>query len=151
SEVMSLEVLRACEGAKLLKTETEILYSDETPGPKTITDLLVEIDGKRVGVSVTRAYRPDRIPFPDEDVKALIEKKLEGVNRSTERVDRDDRWVKQILHVFAANKGQAEAVGRVLPTIDPQVRSDTIVLVTQTRGGGFVYCNPDPPLGSECP
>ena len=151
SEVMSLEVLRACEGAKLLKTETQIGYSDATAGPPSITDILVEIGGKKVGVSVTRAYRPQNLSFPDSDVKALLEKKLEGVNRSSERLKPEDKWVKQILHVFAATKAQADAVVRVLPTIDAAVRSDTIVLLTQTTGGGFVYCDPDPPLGSECP
>jgi len=153
SEVMSLEILRACENAKLLHTETEIHYEavGATPGPSTITDLEVEIDNKKVGVSVTRAYRPASQPFPDADVKALIQKKLEGVNRSSERVLPQDKWVKQILHVFAATKAQADAVVRVLPTIDASIRADTIVLLTQTTGGGFVYCNPDPPLGSECP
>jgi len=149
SEVMSFEVLRACEGAKLLKTETQVKYLENTTGP--ITDILVEIAGKRVGVSVTRAYRPSNLPFPDADVKALIQKKLDEINKSTERVKPEDKWVKQILHVFAANKAQADAVVRVLPTIDAAIRANTIVLLTQTTGGGFVYCNPDPPLGSECP
>lgn len=151
SEVMSLEVLRTCEGAKLLKTETEVHYIDDDAGPATITDILLEIDGKKVGVSVTRAYKPQGIPFSDSDVKTLIEKKLEGVNRSTQRVAPEDKWVKQILHVFAATQAQADAVVRVLPTIDAGARADTIVLITRTTGGGFIYCNPDPPLGSECP
>ncbi len=148
SEVMSFEILRACEGATLLKTETEVAYSTASGA---ITDILVKIDGKRVGVSVTRAYRPTNQSFPDADVKALIQKKLEGINASSLRVKPEDRWVKQILHVFAANKAQADAVVRVLPTIDAAIRANTIVLLTQTAGGGFVYCNPDPPLGSECP
>lgn len=151
SEVMSFEVLHACEGATLIKTETEIKYSNDDAGPASITDILVEIDGKKVGVSVTRAYKPQGIPFPDSDVKTLLEKKLVGINRSSQRVMPADKWVKQILHVFASNKAQADAVVRVLPTIDAQTRADTIVVLTQTTGGGFVYCNPDPPLGSECP
>jgi hypothetical protein len=151
SEIMSLEVLRACEGAKLLKTETEVGYLQDAAGPATITDMLVEIDGKKIGVSVTRAYRPSNIAFPDADVKSLIEKKLEGILQSTSRVKPEDKWVKQILHVFAATNEQADAVVRVLPTISSAVRADTIVLLTKTTGGGFVYCNPDPPLGNECP
>jgi hypothetical protein len=151
SEVMSFEVLHACEGAKLLKSETQIGYVDDDAGAASITDILVEIDGKKVGVSVTRAYHPAGVAYPDSDVKALLEKKLEGVLRSSARVAPEDRWVKQVLHVFAATKAQADAVERVLPTIDAALRADTIVLLTQTTGGGFVYCNPDPPLGSECP
>ena len=151
SEVMSFEVLHHCEGASLLKTETEIAYQPPNDsGANTITDLSVEIAGKKVGVSVTRAYRPPSQTLTDADVKALLEKKLEGINRSSMRVLAQDKWVKQILHVFSVNKAATDAIGRTWPTIDAAIRADTIVLVTQTTGGGFVYCNPDPPLGSEC-
>ncbi len=151
SEVMSFEVLHACECATLLKTETQIAYYPAEGGPASITDILVKIDGKNVGVSVTRAYKPSNQSYPDTDVKALLEKKLEGINVSSARVKPADKWVKQILHVFTANKAASDAVARVLPTIDASLRSNTIVLLTQTTGGGFIYCNPDPALGSECP
>lgn len=151
SEVISYEVLRYCEGAKLLKTETQIGYTHDDAGANTITDLEVEIDGQKVGVSVTRAYKPSDHPLTDADVLSLLEKKLEGVNRSTQRVVPEDRWIKQILHVFAANPAATDAVRRIWPTLDSRLRADTIVLVTETSGGGFVYCNPDPPLGAECP
>jgi hypothetical protein len=147
SEVMSFEVLRYCEGATLVKTETEVTYFPEA-GP--ITDILVAIDGKRVGVSVTRAYKPPTQTLTDADVKDLLEKKLDGINKSSQRVVPADKWVKQILHVFSVDKAATDAVTRVWPTIDAALRADTIVLVTQTTGGGFVYCNPDPALGAEC-
>lgn len=151
SEVMSFEVLHACECATLVKTETQIEYYPSDGGPASITDILVEIDGKNVGVSVTRAYKPSNQSYPDTEVKALLEKKLEGILVSSARVKPVDKWVKQILHVFTANKAATDAVARVLPTIDASLRADTIVLLTQTTGGGFIYCNPDPALGSECP
>lgn len=147
SEVMSLEVLRACEGAKLLKTETEVLYP---PDGGSITDILVEIDGKKVGVSVTRAYKPTTQTLTDGDIATLLTKKLEGINQSTLRVLPADKWVRQILHVFAVDQAAADAVERVWKTLSPALRADTLVLVTQTKGGGFIYCNPDPPLGTEC-
>lgn len=151
SEVMSLEVLRACEGAKLLKTETEILYGPpDDSGSSAITDILVEIDGKRVGVSVTRAYKPKSQTLSDADVEALLVKKLDGINHSSVRVLPADKWIRQILHVFAVDKNAADAVERVWKTLSPTLRADTLILVTQTAGGGFIYCNPDPPLGSEC-
>jgi hypothetical protein len=151
SEVMSFEVLHYCEGATLLKTETEIGYAPpDDAGASSITDILVTIDGKRVGVSVTRAYKPPSIPLTDADVKALLLKKLEGINRSSVRVLPADKWVKQILHVLSVSQAATESIERMLPTIDAAIRADTIVLVTQTSGGGFLYCNPDPPLGSEC-
>lgn len=151
SEVMSFEVLHACEGAALLKTETQVEYYPADGGPASITDILVSIGGTKIGVSVTRAYKPSNQSYPDTDVKALLEKKLEGILVSSSRVKPVDKWQKQILHVFTANKAASDAVARVLPTIDAAVRADTIVLLTQTSGGGFIYCNPDPPLGSECP
>ena len=153
SETMSFEVLRYCDGAKLLKTETQILYQPPTTtAPNTISDILVEIDGKKVGVSVTRVYKPaSQPPMTDDAVKALIEKKLVGIVRSSERVLPQDKWVKQILHVFTVNKTGTDAVVRILPSISAANRADTIVLITQTTGGGFVYCHPLPALGTECP
>lgn len=152
SETMSYEVLRYCEGATLLHTETEIAYQPpDDSGANSITDLEVEIGGKKVGVSVTRAYKPTSQTLTDADVKALLEKKLVGINRSSMRVLAQDKWVKQILHVFSVNQAATDAIARTLPTIDAAIRADTIVLVTQTTGGGFIYCNPDPALGSECP
>ncbi len=153
SEVMSYEVLRACEGAKLLKTETEVTYGPASDGgANSITDILVEIDGKKVGVSVTRAYKPkNQGTQSDAEIKSLLEKKLEGILASTARVSAGDKWVKQVLHVFAATQASADGITRVFPTIDTGLRADTIVLVTRTEGGGFIYCEPDPALGSECP
>ncbi len=153
SEVMSFEVLRYCEGAKLLKTETEVTYLPVSDGgAASITDILVEIDGKRVGVSVTRAYKPqNQGPQTDAEIKSLLERKLDGILASSARVAPQDRWVKQVLHVFAATQASADAVQRVWLTLDAAKRADTVVLVTRTTGGGFVYCNPDPPLGQECP
>lgn len=152
SEVISFEVLRKCEGASLVKTETEISYAPpDDAGANSITDILVSIDGKRVGVSVTRAYKPSSQSFPDSEVKSLIEKKLEGINRSSVRVLPADKWVKQILHVLSSSDTNTAAIDRVLPTISSDTRADTIVVITTTKGGGFVYCNPDPALGKECP
>ena len=151
SEVMSFEVLHFCEGATLLKSETQISYEPPSDaGANTITDILVEIGGSKVGVSVTRAYHPPGVPYTDADAKSLLEKKLIGVNRSSQRVLPQDKWVKQILHVLSVDQANTDAIARVWPTIDPAIRADTIVLVTQTAGGGFVYCHPTPPLGSEC-
>ncbi|MDP3273857.1 MAG: hypothetical protein Q8Q09_01590 [Deltaproteobacteria bacterium] len=152
SEVMSFEVLRYCENADLVKTETEILYAPpDGMGANSITDILVRINGDLVGVSVTRAYRPVMPYFDDAEALRVLTSKLSGVNRSSVRVLPADRWVKQILHVFAANMADAMTVQRVWATLSPALRADTIVLVTVTQGGGFVYCNPDPPLGMECP
>lgn len=152
SEVMSFELLHHCEGARLLRTETEIRYQPpDDSGPNSITDILVEVAGQRVGVSVTRAWRPSPLAFGDAEVRELLTQKLNGVNRSSARVLPEDRWVKQILHVWVASAEAAASVRRVWTSLDAGLRANTIVLVTQTTGGGFIYCNPDPPLGMECP
>lgn len=153
SEVMSFEVLRYCEGAALYKTETEIAYAPpDDAGANTITDYEVTMYGEKVGVSVTRAYKPSGLgAYTDAEVRSLLEKKLQGVVRSSVRVMPADRWVKQILHVWVANAQARAAVERVWPQLDAATRADTIVLLTTTTGGGFIYCNPDPPLGNECP
>jgi hypothetical protein len=152
SEVLSFEVLRHCEGAALVATEAEVRYAPpDDSGANSITDIVVSIADDRVGVSVTRAYRPMPMVLTDADVRELLVRKLQGIVRSSQRVLPEHRWVKQLLHVFAADDAAADAIARVWPTLDAAVRADTIVLVTVTRGGGFVYCNPDPPLGMECP
>jgi hypothetical protein len=152
SEVFSYEVLYRCEDAALVATETEVMYQPaDDAGANSITDLVVSIGGERVGVSVTRAYRPMPMVFTEANALSLLRDKLAGVNRSSMRVLPAQRWVKQILHVFAVDTAAAQAVARAWATIDAGTRADTIVLVTVTRGGGFIYCNPDPALGSECP
>lgn len=153
SEVMSFEVLHYCEGATLVKTETEVMYEPpDAAGGNSITDILVAIDAKKVGVSVVRAYRPANQPaMTDAEIKSLIEKKLKGIVASSARVLPADKWVKQILHVFSSSQANTDAIARVWPTIEDAVRADTITLVTQTQGGGFVYCKPVPPLGTDCP
>lgn len=152
SEVMSLEVLHYCEGAELLRTETEIRYQPpDDSGANSITDILVTVGGERVGVSVTRVYRPAPMMVTEAIAREIIIGKLQGINRSSVRVLPKDRWVKQVLHVFVADPAVMPLVRSAWMSIDAATRADTVVVVTLTRGGGFVYCNPDPPLGSECP
>jgi hypothetical protein len=152
SEVFSYELLYRCEHAVLVATETEVMYQPANDaGANSITDMMVSINGERVGVSVTRAYRPTPMVFTEANARDLLMTKLTGVNRSSMRVLPAQRWVKQILHVFAVDMAAGLAVGRAWATVDAATRADTIVLVTVTRGGGFIYCNPDPALGRECP
>jgi len=152
SEVMAFEVLHFCDGATLVKTETEVLYAPpDDAGASSITDILVGFGATKIGVSVTRVYKPTVGGMTDLEARDLLVRKLDGINRSSQRVLAADRWQKQILHVFVATEAAAAQVPRVLATIDSATRADTIVVVTRTVGGGFVYCNPDPPLGTECP
>lgn len=137
SEVFAYEVLARCELAALLATELEIEY--ETAG--TITDLLVEIDGLKIGVSVTRAVAfPFEDPYTVAQARTLLEGKLAGVLESSANVAPADAWEKQILAVLAYGSGHADALEAALGQIDAAVRADTIVWITVTDGAdAFIY------------
>jgi hypothetical protein len=139
SEAFAFETLHRCEGATLLKTEAEIVYS--TMGKKT--DLLVDIDGLRVGVSVVRAMSfPEGAPFPLAQAQSLLEGKLGDILLSSSNVAPVDAWEKQILSVLAQTPEHATAIADAWALVDPAVRADTIVYVTLTEGDdAFVYYN----------
>ncbi len=137
SEVFAFELLARCDGATLLKTETEVVYA--TPGK--ITDLLVELDGQKLGVSVTRAVA---FPFDDPYVEAqaadLLERKLDDILESSANVAAEDRWVKQALAVLAYGPGHADALAAAYATIPAEIRADTILWVMVTDGtDDFIY------------
>ncbi|MFZ9889686.1 MAG: hypothetical protein ACO3JL_19495 [Myxococcota bacterium] len=138
SEVFAYEVLARCEGATLLKTELEVEYTD--PQGK-ITDLLVELAGERVGVSVTRAVTfPRDQPYALSDAQELLEKKLSGILSSSANVAADDAWQKQILSVIAYAPAHAAVLEEALQGIDTSLQRDTIVYVTVSEGDDeFLY------------
>jgi len=132
SEVFAYEMLHRCELAALLKTETEIVYQDA--GGK-ITDLLVLLDSRRIGVSVTRAVGyPRDDPYTVEQARTLLEDKLADILASTANVADEDVWVRQILYVLAYGPGHADSVAAAYSQIDPSLRADTLVFVTVTDG-----------------
>jgi hypothetical protein len=132
SEILSYEVLARCEGAQLQKTEGEIVYQDEA-GKKT--DLLVEIDAHRVGVSVTRAYHyPPDEAYTVEEGLSLLEDKLEDVLLSADNVDLSDAWTRSMLHVIAYDSIAADAIETAHEQLSPDVRDSTLIIVTVTDG-----------------
>ena len=138
SEVFAYEVLSRCEDALLLKTETEIVYTD-VGGKKT--DLLVTIGGLKWGVSVTRAVGyPRDAPYTVERAADLLEEKLSGVIASTANVAEEDAWARQILHVIAYDTEHLESLQTAFEALDDTVRSDTVVWVTVSDGDDeFLY------------
>ena len=137
SEIFSLEVLTRCEGATLVKTETEVVY--DVAG--SITDILVEIDGMKVGVSVTRAVGfPRDAVYPEATASALLTRKLTDIQESTANVSAGDRWVKQMLHVIAYADQHVAAMQAAYEALDPSVKADTILWITRTDGDDeFIY------------
>lgn len=137
SEIFSFEVLARCEGATLVKTETEVVY--DVSG--SITDILVEIDGMKVGVSVTRAVGfPRDAVYPEATASALLTRKLTDIQESSAHVSEGDRWVKQMLHVIAYADQHVAAMQAAYAALDPSVKADTILWVTRSDGDDeFLY------------
>ena len=132
SEAFAFEVLARCEGAALIKTETEIGYD---PVTSTKTDMLVEIGGTRIGVSVVRAYQfPPGSPYPVATATPILRRKLEDILESSANVVVEDDWQKQILAVIAYGDMHAESIRTAWDAMDDTVRADTIVYVVVTDG-----------------
>lgn len=138
SEAFAYEVLARCELASLLKTEMEIEYND--PQGK-LTDFLVEIDGLKIGVSVTRAMSwPLDAEYTGEQAESLLNKKLKGILDSSANVTPGDEWVKQILFILAWGPQQAEVVAQAWQAIEADLKADTVVIISTTDGADdFLY------------
>jgi hypothetical protein len=138
SEAFAYEVLYRCELASLLKTEAEISYIDQG-GKKT--DLLVEVGGVRLGVSVTRAFAwPAEEPYTVAQATELLEGKLSDALLSTANVAPEDIWARQILSVISYAPGHTQSIETAWSEIDPAIRADTLVMVTTTEGeDSYIY------------
>ncbi len=138
SEVFAFEVLARCEGAELVKSEAEIVY-DDVGGKKT--DILVRIDGVKVGVSVVRAVGfPPEDPYTVDEALPVLEGKLDDILLSSENVSDGDQWEKQILSVLAYSEEHAASMVEAYALLDDATRADTVVLVTVTDGDDdFIY------------
>jgi hypothetical protein len=105
---------------------------------------LVEIDGSKVGVSVTRAvgFPPDD-PYPAAQAESLMADKLSDILISSQNVVPEDAWVKQILLVMAYADMHAELIEAAWLGLDDATRADTIVYVVVTDGSDTpVYFEP---------
>jgi hypothetical protein len=139
SELFAFEQLASCEMAGLLKTETQIVY--DTVGK--ITDILVTIDGKKIGVSVVRAVQfPFGQPYTLDNATMTITKKLEDIQLSSMNVSAQDKWVKQILAVVAYDDQHVNTVEQAWLGLSAMVKADTVLVVTATHGDDtFLYTN----------
>ncbi|MBK7827981.1 hypothetical protein [Nannocystis sp.] len=132
SEVIAYEVLARCDMATLLKTEAKIVYQDPM-GKKT--DILVELDGAKVGVSVVRAVGfPKQDPYTVAQATTILKKKLGDIQISSGNVAPEDAWVKQILHVVAYAPMHSESIVAAYADLDPLLKADTILVVSVTDG-----------------
>eukprot|EP01097_Dermamoeba_algensis_P001139 TRINITY_DN1425_c0_g4_i1.p1 TRINITY_DN1425_c0_g4~~TRINITY_DN1425_c0_g4_i1.p1 ORF type:complete len:202 (-),score=42.21 TRINITY_DN1425_c0_g4_i1:140-745(-) len=141
SEAYSFEFMRRMFGAQLEKTEMQICYWPE--GSKK-TDYVAKFEGPDrqsmiVGVSVTRAMK-FKGNFEDTDAKALLTKKLYGINVSSRNVIKEHSWKKQILHVWSESEQVTCALMREYDKLDQDIQSNTILLITQTtQAARWIY------------
>ena len=133
-----MQLLAECAGAKVFKTETEIRYRKKG----SITDWEAMIDGKKVGVSVTRAYKgPMNMQYTAQDADTLLKKKLAGINESTQNVRPADKWVKQVLHVWTVQPTWVPLLEDAWKALDAKLKADTVVLITVEKNSEFVVAD----------
>ncbi len=137
SEVFAYEWLARCEGATLIKTETEVVYAVE--GKKI--DILVGIDGRKVGASVTRAVTfPFGQPYTLAAATTLFERKLDDIQLATAQVSAGDRWTTQMLVTLAWDLQHAQVAMQAWNMLDAQTRDNTLLIVAVTSGDDmFIY------------
>lgn len=137
SEAMSYEVLYRLYGASSLRCETELQYRKQHGF--SMIDYRCEIDGVRVGVSVTRAVDgiPECARFTRDAARRLLGKKLRGIRSAAEAVLPHDRWHRSLLHVWASTAHAARLVKReakaLLASDSPLCDPNTLILVTSTQ------------------
>lgn len=133
SEVFAYEILDRCDGAALLETERTIEYRPDHTG--SITDFLIELDGERVGVSVTRAVGfPRDEPYTVDAATDLLEDKLSDVLESSAGVSDEDVWLKQVLVVMAYADEHVTSLELAFVDVAPEIAADTIVYVVESVG-----------------
>lgn len=138
SEIVAYEVLARCDMAVLLKTEGKIVYQNPM-GKKT--DLLVEFDGLKIGVSVVRAIGfPKDDPYTVAQAETILKKKLSDIQVSSVNVAPEDAWIKQILSVVAYTPMHVDSILTAYEGLDPMLKADTILVVSVSNGDdAFIY------------
>ncbi|KAF9573154.1 hypothetical protein EC968_009003 [Mortierella alpina] len=129
SEVLSLEMLSRCLGARLAKTEMEMGYLWVS---QPMTDYSISLPNLsprlHVGVSVTRAFS-FKGPYRREECRQLLWKKLTGILASTKNL-MNDRFFKQILHIWVPDGKVARTVQATYKKMPVNVKRNTVVVIS---------------------
>jgi hypothetical protein len=132
SEIVAYEVVSRCDSAQLLKTERTVEYYDPN-GKKT--DLVVQLAGHKVGISVVRAYHyPSSTPYTVAEAQAKLLQKLADIPLSEANVKPQDAWDRSILAVIAWDQHYADAVATAWNQLASTDRANVILVVTVTDG-----------------
>ena len=146
SEAIAFEYLARCEMASLLLSESEVMYEMPDGGPAGLTDMVVELEGHRVGVSVVRGFvgGPDREtnPYDAAEATRILENKLDSIRASSDLVVTEHAWVKQILVVVALRPDIGATIESTWATFSDLDRDGTILVTVVTNGeDDFIYDN----------
>lgn len=136
SETLSFELLSKFLNARLLKTEMEVTYF---PEGGSITDYVVKMFDRIVGVSVTRAMKFGEAVFTNEDAHALLRKKLKGIKNSSKNTL--IKWDKQVLHVWIYDEAIAVTLWNAWHEIEEEVRANTVVMLTVAKDSRELFFN----------
>ena len=138
SRSLAMEVLYRLANAALFSTESQIGYIDAA-GKKT--DMIVSIENLKVGIDVTRAYHyPPENPYTQTEATSLLTNSLSDIQAESQNLTPEYECVKYILLVFAYNSDYATQISTAWESIDPLIKSNTIVLVVTTNGDdSFMY------------
>ena len=135
TEVMSMQLLMACEGATVNKLETEITYDAKGK----IADYIIDIGGTKTGVSVTRAYKGPVVDvYTLEDATSLLEKKLAGIEEARQNVSQTDVWDTSMIHIWTLHPAWADTVVEAWNALDSEMKSSTVVLITVEEGSDYI-------------
>jgi hypothetical protein len=118
-------------------TETEILY--DIDGKKA--DLLVELDGRKIGVSVVRFVKfPFGTPYTLADATPLVQRKIEDLRLATSQVSAADLWTEQMVVAIAWDAQHAAVAMEAWNALDASVRGETMMIVAVSNGDDmFIY------------
>ena len=98
-------------------------------------DLLVAIDGSKVGVSVIRAVKfPFTDPYTTADATTILDRKLDDLVESSQKVSDEDAWVKGALVVLAYAQQHADAIEAAWLDLDEATKANSVVYVIRTDG-----------------
>lgn len=173
SEALSFEIIFTIFNAKLLNTEMQIKYANTSKKTDYSVEIFGSILGVSVtramkyggehqdkSASEQEIYRTlnakaieryeekkkqRQKPFDIDDALYLLNRKLDAVLISTEKVLSRPRWKQQILHVFCENLKIAEILRETLndkSIIPHDLLANTIVLLTVASEDPWIFYNP---------
>ena len=137
SEAVSFELLHRLFDAELIATEMEIVYNFENTKK---TDLICDINGVSLAISVTRAMKQKGREFTKESAIRLLEKKLNCVLGSNLAVSDKHAWFKQMLLIWVQDSDIAKIMRETYEKdIDSKYKTNTIVVIVLAERCYFLF------------